>query len=145
MHENCAARRAPAAQNGTMKARPILLVAGLLLLCCGVAALFAPQEIAQVLGSRGQPASPVVVQLLGAGLFALGFLDWFSRFSAIGGIHGRPVLVANLSFFFIAAATLGRHAAQSGGAVEAWLLAGVTGLMAAWFGGLLLFPPVAPP
>jgi len=123
-----------------MKARPILLVSGLLLLCCGLPALFAPQEIAAALGSRVQPASPVVVQLLGAGLFALGFLDWFSRFSAIGGIHGRPVLVANLSFFFIAAATLGRHARGDGGLV-AWLLAGLAGLLAAWFTKLLLFPP----
>jgi hypothetical protein len=128
-----------------MKARPILLVAGLLLLCCGVAALFAPQEIAQLLGSKGQASSPVLVQLLGAGLFALGFLDWFSRFSAIGGIHGRPVLVANLSFFFIATTTLGRYALGAGGAVEAWLLAGVTGLMAAWFGTLLLIPSSAAP
>ena len=128
-----------------MKPRPILLVAGLLLLCSGMAALFLPQEIARFLGSRGHPASPVVVQLLGAGLFALGFLDWFSRFSALGGIHGRPVLIANLSFFFIAAITLGRSALANGSSVEAWVLAGLSGLMAAWFGRLLLFPPAAPP
>ena len=78
---------------------------------------------------------------LGAGLFALGFLDWFSRFSAVGGIHGRPVLVANLSFFFIAATTLGRHALGADGVAAAWPLAGLTGLMAAWFGRLLLLPP----
>ena len=145
MKDYFAAHTAPAPQNGSMKTRPILLVAGLLLLCSGVAALFAPQEVAQFLGSRGQSASPVVVQLLGAGLFALGFLDWFSRFSAIGGIHGRPVLIANLSFFFIAATTLGRFALGAGGAVEAWVMAGLSSLMAAWFGRLLLFPPAAPP
>ena len=145
MQEHFAAHTEPAPQNGSMKTQPILLVAGLLLLCSGVAALFAPQEVAQFLGSRGQPASPVVVQLLGAGLFSLGFLDWFSRFSAIGGIHGRPVLLANLSFFFIAATTLGRYALGAGGAVEAWLLAGLSGLMAAWFGRLLFFPPALPP
>jgi hypothetical protein len=124
---------------------PILLVAGLLLLCSGVATLFARQEVARLLGSRGQLASPVVVQFLGAGLFALGFLDWLSRFSAIGGIHGRPVLIANLSFFFIAATTLGRSALGAGGAVETWVLAGLSVLMAAWFGRFLLFSPAGPP
>lgn len=125
-----------------MKARPILLVSGMFLLGGALPAIFAPQEVAEVLGSRGRLAGPVLVQLLGAALFGLGFLDWFSRYSAIGGIYGRPVLVANLSFFFIAATTLGRHAGGDGGPA-AWLLAGVTGLLAAWFGKLLFFPPDA--
>jgi hypothetical protein len=127
-HAYGAAHRPADEQNGSMKAQPILLVSGLLLLCCALPAIFAPQEFAQFLGRGGQPESPVVVQLLGAGLFALGFLDWFSRFSAIGGIHGRPVLMANLSFFFIAATTLGRHASSGGGGPVAWLLAGLGGL-----------------
>jgi hypothetical protein len=108
-HADGAAHRPAAEQNGSMKARPILLVSGLLLLCCALPAIF-----------------------------ALGFLDWFSRFSAIGGIHGRPVLMANLSFFFIAATTLGRHASSGAGGPVAWLLAGLGGLLAAWFGRLLL-------
>jgi hypothetical protein len=134
------ATRFEAVQDGGMKAQPILVVAGLLLLGCGLAALFAPGEMAGFLGSRGQPTSAVVIQLLGGALFALGFLDWFSRFSAIGGIHGRPVLVANLSFFFIAATTLLRHALGSEGTAVAWLPAGVAGALAAWFGRLLFFP-----
>jgi hypothetical protein len=128
-----------------MRAQPVLLVSGLMLLGCALPSLFAPQEIAEALGIRGQQAAPVLVQLLGAGLFGLGFLDWFSRFSAVGGIYGRPVLLANLSFFFIAATTLGRHAASAGGGLVAWLLAGLAGLMAAWFGRRLLFAPVSPP
>ena len=42
--------------------------------------LFALQEFPQVLESRGQRASPVVVQLLGAGLFALEFLNGYRGF-----------------------------------------------------------------
>ena len=123
-----------------MKPRPILLVSAVLLLGCGVAALFAPEEIAGVLGAQGQATSKVVVQLLGAGLFALGFLDWFVRFATIGGLYGRPVIVANLAFFFIATTTLGRHAIDSGSGL-AWGLTGIVAVLAAWFGRFLLYPP----
>jgi hypothetical protein len=112
-------------------------------MACGLAALFAPQEIAARLGAQGQATSQVVVQLLGGSLFALGFLDWFSRFSPIGGIFGRPVLVTNLAFFFIATTVLGRHALDSGSGVHAWLPMGGTGALALWYGGLMFFPPGA--
>ena len=123
-----------------MKPQPILLVSAILLLASGVAALFAPEEIAGVLGAHGQATSKVVVQLLGAGLFALGFLDWFVRFATIGGLYGRPVVVANLAFFFIATTTLGRHARDTGSGT-AWVLAAIVAVLAVWFGRFLLYPP----
>jgi hypothetical protein len=124
-----------------MKAQPILVVSGVLLFGGGVAALFAPQEIGVLLSKQGQPTSPVVVQLLGAGLFALGFLDWVARFSTIGGVYGRSVVVANVAYFFTTAATLVHHALRSERAGLAWLLACITGLLAVWFARFLLLPP----
>ena len=124
-----------------MKAQPILLVSGLLLCGCGMAALFAPQDIAGMLGASRDGANPLVVQLLGAGIFALGFLDWFSRFSTIGGIYGRPVLLANFAYFFSTTATLFRHALASGNARLEWLLVGIGAMFAVWYARYLFFPP----
>ena len=124
-----------------MKAQPILVVSGFILFGSAVAALFAPQEIGIFLSKQDQVASPLVVQLMGAGLFALGFLDWLSRFSSIGGIYGRPVVVANFAFFFTATATLVRHALTSKSAGFAWLLVILAGSFAVWFARFLFFPP----
>jgi len=97
-----------------MKPQPILLASAVLLMASGVATLFAPDEIAVILARSGEPASAMVVQLLGGALFALGFLDWMNRFATIGGIYGRPIVVANLAFFFIAATTFARRAFRAG-------------------------------
>ncbi len=123
-----------------MKPQPILVTASALLIACGVAALFAPQEIAAALAGHGQATAPLVVQLLGTGLFALGFLDWFSRYSPIGGIYGRPVLLANFFYFFTVTATFARYAASSEDGRPAWFLALATGALAAWFAKILFRP-----
>jgi hypothetical protein len=124
-----------------MKAQPILLVSGLLLFGGGTAALFAPQEIAALLRAPSEGTNPLLVQLLGAGLFALGFLDWVSRFSSIGGIYGRPVLLANFAYFFTATATLLHHASASGSTHLEWLFVGISAVLAIWYARYLFFPP----
>jgi len=37
----------------------------------------------------------VLIQQMGAGLLALGFLDGLTRFTTIGGLYGRPVPVVS--------------------------------------------------
>jgi hypothetical protein len=123
-----------------MKAQPVLLVSAVLLFGCGTAALFAPQEIAALMRAPAAGADPLLVQLLGAGLFALGFLDWFSRFSTIGGIYGRPVLLANFAYFFTTAATLFHHASAAGSVRLEWSVVGVSAVLAGWYAKYLFFP-----
>jgi hypothetical protein len=120
--------------------QPLLVVSAILLVACGIGALFAPQEIGALLGGGGAPGAPIAVQLLGAALFALGLLDWYTRFSTIGGIHGRPVLLANFAYFVAASMTLTRQALHSV-AGPAWLAAGVTGVLAVGFALRLFRPP----
>jgi hypothetical protein len=126
-----------------MKVQPVLLVSALLLAGCGIAALFAPQEIAAFLGAPGIGAGPLLVQMAGAGLFALGLLDWISRFSTIGGIYGRPVLLANFAYFFSASATLFHHASAAGSARAEWIAVGIGAVMAAWYAKHLFFARAA--
>ncbi len=102
--------------------------------------MFAPQEIGALLGRGEASGTPVAVQLLGAALFALGLLDWYTRFSTMGGIYGRPVMLANFAYFVAASMTLTRHALRSAAGGPAWLAAGVTGALAIGF-ALRLFGP----
>jgi hypothetical protein len=38
------------------------------------------------------------VQLAGAGLLAVGWLNWVQRYAVVAGVLGRPVLLTNLVF-----------------------------------------------
>lgn len=127
-----------------MKSQPILLVSGALLMTFGVALLFAPHEIGAALAGSGAQPAAILVQLYGTSLFALGFLDLFSRFSLLGGIHGRPVVVANFAFFFTTAVSLLRHAPAARHAALEWALVATTGALALWFGRYLFGAPPAP-
>jgi hypothetical protein len=55
----------------------------------------------------------------------------------LGGIHGRPVVLANAALFFISAMVLG-NAATRAGSIALWIATSVAGLMALLY-GLLLF------
>ncbi len=56
------------------------------------------------------PAFPAdaswVGQLLGASWLAVGSLNWLSRSVLLGGIYGRPIVLANLALYFIGAMVL---------------------------------------
>jgi hypothetical protein len=69
----------------------------------GIAASFAPAEIAAALGLAG---GALVVQLLGALLFGFAMVNWLARGSLLGGIYNRPVAVGNLAHFLIGALAL---------------------------------------
>ncbi len=128
-----------------MKPQPSLFAAAVLLMALGVAALFLPQELGALVSKAGELTSPVVMKLLGGSFFALGMLDWMTRFTAIGGIYGRPVVVANLTFFFIATTTLVRAAIGSDGGGAAWIGAAVSAFFAVWFARLMFGPPPGAP
>ena len=74
----------------------------------GLVMLFAPDEIL----SRAVPAFPTTAswigQLIAAGWLGLAALNWMSRSTLLGGIYGRPLVMANALFYFIGATTLFR-------------------------------------
>ena len=124
-----------------MKLQPSLLAAAILLSASGILSLFLPDELAAMLGTSGAATNPMVMQFLGGALFALGMLDWTSRFATIGGIYGRPVVITNLTFFFIATTTLARRAIGTGGELIAWSALAVCALFAVWFARIMFGPP----
>src|SRR4051794_39826178 len=95
-----------------MLGRLILTISASALFISGMAALFAPDEIAGLLCPVVPSSFVVVIQLMGGSLLSFALLNWMSRRNRIGGIYARPIGVANLMFFTIAALTLGRAASD---------------------------------
>src|SRR5450755_3427939 len=85
-----------------MKLNPLLVAAGIVYFAAGLPLVFAPAEILTGLGASPSDGGAWMAQLLGAALMGLAFLDWMQRYSAIEGILGRSILVANLAFTTIA-------------------------------------------
>ena len=125
-----------------MKPQPILVTSAVLLMSLGGITLFAPEEVAALLAISGQATGAMVLQLLGGALFALGFLDWMNRFATIGGIYGRPVVAANLAFFFIAATTLARRALRAGVPSDraTWVALTICALFAVGYARIMFAP-----
>lgn len=128
-----------------MKPQPILVASAVLLMGLGGVMLFAPDELAAFLGNSGHATGAMVMQLLGGALFAIGFLDWMNRFATVGGIYGRPVVVTNLSFFFIATTTFARRVfrVEPGAGADAltWGALGVSALFAVAYARIFFVSP----
>lgn len=113
-------------------------VVALSLLGLGAACVFAPVEVGVALTGRGDP---LAFSLLGAALLGLGMMTWMTRHAPIGGIYGRPVLMANLMHFLVGGLALLRVVLDGAGAgwpaaLGAFYLAG-----AASYGALLFSNP----
>ena len=121
-----------------MKLQPCLFASAIFLMAAGAAILFFPQELAYFLGSPRLLGGPlIVVKLLAAALFALGMLDWMNRFATVGGIYGRPVLMANFTFYFITTITLARVAFTTGASKAHWGGLAICAFFGTWFAWLL--------
>lgn len=114
--------------------------AGLLFLG-GAALLFAPDAVLPRLVPGFPAGGEWLGQLLAAALLGLAALDWLSRSTLLGGIYGRPVVLANTAFYFIAAMVLLRHAVGRDVPAALWIVAVPVALLAGVYGWLLLRGP----
>lgn len=89
-----------------MKTRLVMTASSLFMAIAGIAATFLPQEIAARLGQAGTPALTLGIQVLGALYLGFAGLNWTAKDSLIGGIYNRPVAMANLLHFIVAALAL---------------------------------------
>lgn len=110
----------------------------------GLAASFLAEEIVRALGAS--PARPLalVVQLVGALYLGLATVNWMTRLNLIGGIYGRPVVLANLIHFVTGALALLKAVSAAGDVRRFWPLALLYAVLAAAFGILLFRHPLGP-
>ncbi|WP_104418661.1 hypothetical protein [Neolewinella xylanilytica] len=98
----------------------------------GVLFTFLPEEVAGRLHANPDGAAVPIYQLLGAVYLGFAGLNWLSRRSKIGGMYGRPVVVANFAHAFVAVFAVGRLARLSGMTIP-WMATVVYGIFAATF------------
>lgn len=120
-----------------MPGRLILTASAIVLAIAGAAALFAPDELARMLGAAPSPVLSTAIQLVGSGFLGFAALNWMSRGNRIGGIYARPLGIGNLLLFTTAALTLGRAAAGGQLPHAGWVACAVLGMLAAGFAWLV--------
>lgn len=124
-----------------MIASSISRISAALLLIAGIVLLFAADDLLPRLVSGFPESGAWVGQLLAAALLALGAINWLNRSQLLGGIYGRPVVLANAAFYFIAATVTLRAAASGDTADALWLVAALVSPFAVAYGWLLFRGP----
>ena len=112
-----------------------------LLLLGGLTLLFASDSILPNLIPAFPPAGAWLGQLLGASWLAVAALDWISRNQLLGGIYGRPVVMANAALYFIAAMVLAKIVLRSDAPPALWLMFIPALVFAGMYGWLLFYGP----
>ena len=114
------------------------------LLIGGTALLFAPDVLLPALVPGFPPAAAWLAQLLAAAWLGVAALNWLQRGTLLGGIYGRPVVLANLALYFISALSLLRALLRRAAPLTLWALLVPLALLAAAYGALLLRGPFDP-
>ncbi len=113
------------------------------LLAGGLVLLFAADVVLAHL-IPGFPASGAWIgQLLAAAWLGLAALDWTSQRSLLGGIYGRPIVLANAAHYFIASMVLLRQASRGGTPPALWLVIVPLAVLTLAYGWLLMRGPFA--
>ena len=85
-----------------MKSSILTRISAMVLGATGTALLFAPDGILQLLHPEFPVSAYWLGQLLGATWIGVASLNWYSRTKVLGGIYGRPILLANLAIYQLA-------------------------------------------
>ena len=107
----------------------------------GLAGTFIPHELLDALQFSTTAGMPIVVQLAGALYVGFAALNWSTRSNLIGGIYGRPVVLANLMHFLIGGLALLRATLGGGLPPGMTLLTVLYLVIAAGFGWLMMHGP----
>jgi hypothetical protein len=112
------------------------------LLAGGLALLFASDALLPILVPGFPVTGAWLGQLLGAAWLGVAALNWLQRGARLGGIYGRPVVLANLVLYFVGALSLLRALAVPGVPRALWGLVVPTTVLALVYGVLLLRGPL---
>jgi hypothetical protein len=118
-----------------------LSVSAVAYLLAALALLFAADEILRFALGAASQLDVALLQLIGAALFGFAMLNWLNRYSLVGGIFSRPLVMANLAHTATAALMLGHLAVRQ--PVSPWLAGAALAYaaLAVGFGSKLVLPP----
>lgn len=126
-----------------MNTRLLMTAAAMTLGIAGIALTFIPEEILRLNGLESNKSLQILLQMLGALYFAFAMLNWMTRTSLIGGIYGRPIVLANFTHCFVGGMALTKAAIGDPG-LPSGMLAGLYAIFAVSFGMILLRHPKGP-
>jgi hypothetical protein len=89
-----------------MSSRIIASASALTLAAAGLLLLFASDELLPRLVPGVQVQAAWIGQVLGAAWLGIAALNWLSKGSVLGGIYGRPIVMANAVTYFITTTVL---------------------------------------
>lgn len=116
-------------------------LSALILLLGGLSMLFGP-DIVLPAAIPGYPVTGAWLgQALGAGWLGMAALNWLQRNAVLGGIYGRPTVMANLTLYFISALSLLNALRSHDVPSSLWLVVVVATALAVTYGALLLRGP----
>ncbi len=90
--------------------------------------------------SAGFPAW--IIQIVGALYFAFAMVNWTAKDSIMGGIYSRPVVIGNLTHFFMGTLTLIRVVSPGESPVWLWVMVLIYAAMAISFTSVMFRSPV---
>ena len=109
----------------------------------GFTLLFAPDAVLPRLVPGFPAGGAWLGQLLAAAWLGVAMLDWTSQHAVLGGIYGRPVVLANAALYFVTATSLARAVSRGVGSAAVWAILAIAVAFAAVYGWLLYRGPVA--
>jgi len=127
--------------NATRTSSLITTTSALVLAIGGIALLFGSDELLPRLMPGMPPGATVLGQLVSAGWLALAWLNWNQRRIVVGGIYGRPTVLANLMLFLVSACSLGHWAMASGASPVLLALTVLFVVLAVVYGALFMRGP----
>ena len=129
----------PSSVTSTLISRTSAILLGL----AGAALLFAADAVLPRLVPGFPAGGSWLGQLLGAAWLGVAALNWLSQGAILGGIYGRPVVLANAAVHFISALVLLKAAQGAGFDRTLLLLALPAAVLAIVYWLLLLRGPLA--
>lgn len=123
----------------------LLVTSAVVYFAAAVALLFAPEELTRYFGGTPAEGQTALAQLLGSALLGFAMLNWMNRFSRIGGILGRPLVVANLAHTATAFLLLVRPAGRDLSYLPLAIPTAFYLLLAVAFGSRLFVAPPSEP
>jgi hypothetical protein len=106
----------------------------------GVAASFLPQEILSLDALPPEPFTVVLVQICGALYVGFAALNWTAKGTLLGGVYGRPIVLANFAHFMIGGIAFAKAVLAGSPSTVILALTAVYTVFAIWFAYLLFGP-----
>lgn len=126
-----------------LRTRTLMTLSAAVMAVLGIGITFLPQELLAHVGARSEGTPVLLMQIFGALYLGFAALNWMSRGSHLGGIYGRPIILANFVAFAVAAVALLKGAIALQFPLEVTTAAAIYAVFGVWFGLVVFTHPAS--